>query len=34
MKAEQIARVLDNDAWIEYDGHLYECIGYQDCFLM
>ena len=37
MKVDQVVRVLDGDAWIEYSGNLYEYIGEQDgniCFQM
>ena len=30
MKSNEITRVLDGDAWIEYSGNLYEYIGNQD----
>ena len=30
MKVDQVVRVLDGDAWIEYSGNLYEYICEQD----
>ena len=30
MKDHEITRLLDGEAWMEYLGNLYECIGYQD----
>lgn len=30
MKDDQVALVLDGEAWIEYSGNLYEYIGEQD----
>ena len=30
MKENELTKVLDGEAWVEYMGHLYECIGFQD----